>query len=153
MLQGFECEVIKTFAAFLLQEYTSFLQHFCIIITCRRHSLFSLVYGCIRNIFLLYPHTIHGSCHCNESHLQPDSSNSFLLYLTKCFQLFLGCFPNVNWHPLQAFMDIFQGCYKNGTDGTRDYRYFVALVHIQCINPSLFQYLIINATDIGALDL
>ena len=48
-------------------------------------------------------------------------------YPTKCFQHFLGCFPNVNWHPLRAFMDIFQGCYKNGTDGTRDYRYFSAL--------------------------
>ena len=49
------------------------------------------------------------------------------LYPTKCFQHFLGCFPNVNWHPLRAFMDIFQGCYKNGTDGTRDCRYFAAL--------------------------
>ena len=49
------------------------------------------------------------------------------LYPTKCFQHLLGCFPNVNWHPLRAFMDIFQGCYKNGTDGTRDCRYFAAL--------------------------
>ena len=49
------------------------------------------------------------------------------LYPTKCFQHFLGCIPNVNWHPLRAFMDIFQGCYKNGTDGTRDCRYFAAL--------------------------
>ena len=49
------------------------------------------------------------------------------LYPTKCFQHLLGCFPNVNWHPLRAFMDIFQGCYKNGTNGTRDYRYFSAL--------------------------
>ena len=49
-----------------------------------------------------------------------------LLYPMKCFQLFLGKFPGVNWHPLRAFMDIFQGCYKNGTDGTRDCRYFAA---------------------------
>ena len=47
-----------------------------------------------------------------------------LLYPTRCFQHLLGCFPKVNWHPLRAFMDIFHGCYKNGTDGTRDYRYF-----------------------------
>ena len=33
----------------------------------------------------------------------------------------------MNWHPLHAFMDVFQGCYKNGTDGTRDCRYFAAL--------------------------
>ena len=49
-----------------------------------------------------------------------------LLYPTRCFQHLLGCFPKVNWHPLRAFMDIFHGCYKNGTDGTRDYRYFAA---------------------------
>ncbi len=42
----------------------------------------------------------------------------------KCFQHLLGKFPGVNWHPLRAFMDIFQGCYKNGTDGTVDCRYF-----------------------------
>ncbi len=45
-------------------------------------------------------------------------------YPTNWFQKFLGCFPRVNWLPLHAFMDIFQGCYKNGTEGTRDYRYF-----------------------------
>ncbi len=49
-----------------------------------------------------------------------------LFYPTKWFQQLLGCFPHVNWHPLHAFMDIFQGCYKNGTNGTRDYRYFAA---------------------------
>ncbi len=50
-----------------------------------------------------------------------------LLYPTKWFQQLLGCFPHVNWHPLHAFMDIFQGCYKNGTNGKRDYRYFAGL--------------------------
>ena len=50
-----------------------------------------------------------------------------LLYPTKCFQVLLGKFPGVNWHPLRAFMDIFQGCYKNGTEGTRDCRYFASL--------------------------
>ncbi len=47
-----------------------------------------------------------------------------LFYHTKWFQKLLGCFPCVNWLPLHAFMDIFQGCYQNGTNGTRDYRYF-----------------------------
>jgi hypothetical protein len=61
-----------------------------------------------------------------------------LLYPTKSFQKFLGCFPRVNWHPLHAFMDIFQGCYTNGTDGTCDCRYFAAfnlLVRITMILP------------------
>ena len=50
-----------------------------------------------------------------------------LLYPTTCFQHLLGCFPKVNWHPVRAFMDIFHGCYKNGTEGTRDYRYFAGI--------------------------
>ena len=62
-----------------------------------------------------------------------------LLYPMKCFQVFLGKFPGVNWHPLRAFMDIFQGCYKNGTDGTRDCRYFAAFNFIVRI-VSLFPY-------------
>ena len=46
-----------------------------------------------------------------------------LLYPTKVFQKCLGC-CRVRWHPLHAFADTFEGCYKNGTNGTRDYRYF-----------------------------
>ena len=46
-----------------------------------------------------------------------------LLYPTRVFQKCLGC-CRVRWHPLHAFADAFQGCYKNGTNGTRDYRYF-----------------------------
>ena len=35
-------------------------------------------------------------------------------------------------------MDAFQGCYKNGTDGTRDYRYFAGLY-------LLFRYLVFSS--------
>lgn len=61
-----------------------------------------------------------------------------LLYPSRRFQLLLGCFPRVNWHPLHAFMDIFHGCYKNGTDGTKDCRYFAAfnlLVRMTMLAP------------------
>jgi len=63
----------------------------------------------------------------------------FLLYPTRCFQNLLGCFPGVNWHPLHAFMDAFYCCYKNGTNRTRDCRYFAAcdlLYHIAVLFPS-----------------
>ena len=50
-----------------------------------------------------------------------------LLYPTKVFQISLGCCTRVKWHPLHAFLDAFQGCYKNGTNGTCDYRYFAGL--------------------------
>ena len=50
-----------------------------------------------------------------------------LLYPFQFFQRFLSLFP-VNWHYLRAFVDSFQGCYKDGTEpGTFDCRWFSVL--------------------------
>ena len=49
-----------------------------------------------------------------------------LVYPTRTFQKCLNC-CGLRCLPLHIFMDAFQGCYKNGTDGTRDYRYFAGL--------------------------
>ena len=49
-----------------------------------------------------------------------------LLYPMRCFQRCLGC-CRVRWHALPIFIDAFQGCYKDGTNGTRDCRYFAAV--------------------------
>ena len=51
-----------------------------------------------------------------------------LLFIYPChfFQNILNkC--NLRGQALHIFMDAFQGCYKNGTDGTRDCRYFSAM--------------------------
>ena len=49
-----------------------------------------------------------------------------LLYPMRCFQRCLDhC--GVRWHALHIFVDAFQGCYKDGTNGTYDCRYFAAL--------------------------
>ena len=48
-----------------------------------------------------------------------------LLYPMRCFQRCLSC-CGVRWHALPIFIDAFQGCYKDGTNGTRDCRYFAA---------------------------
>ena len=53
-----------------------------------------------------------------------------LCYPTKTFQKLLGCFPRVRWDYLHIFMDCFQGCYKNGTNDTLDYRYVAGLYFI-----------------------
>ena len=46
------------------------------------------------------------------------------LYPFQFFQKFLSLFP-FNWHFLHAFVDSFQGCYKDGTEpGTFDCRWF-----------------------------
>jgi hypothetical protein len=48
------------------------------------------------------------------------------LYPFQFFQKFLSLFP-FNWHYLRAFIDSFQGCYKDGTEpGTFDCRWFSA---------------------------
>ena len=48
------------------------------------------------------------------------------LYPCRCFQGLLNrC--NFRCQALHMFMDVFQGCFKNGTNGTRDCRYFAAL--------------------------
>ena len=49
-----------------------------------------------------------------------------LLYPLRCFQRCLSCF-GVRWHALPIFIDAFQGCYKDGTNGTRDCRYFAGV--------------------------
>ena len=54
----------------------------------------------------------------------------FILYPFQFFQKFLSYFP-FNWHFLHAFVDSFQGCYKDGTEpGTFDCRWFSILIHL-----------------------
>ena len=59
-----------------------------------------------------------------------------LLYPTRIFQRSLGC-CRVRWLALHAFADTFNGYYKNGTEGTRDYRFFAGLYLIFRILPLL----------------
>ena len=50
-----------------------------------------------------------------------------LLYPTRVFRRFISSLGFQRWDKLDQFMDIFQGWYKDGTEGTRDYRHFSAL--------------------------
>ena len=59
-----------------------------------------------------------------------------ILYPSQFFQRFLSLFP-LNWHFLHAFVDSFQGCYKDGTEpGTFDCRWFSTLLLL--IRPVFF---------------
>ena len=51
-----------------------------------------------------------------------------ILHPFQFFQNFLSFF-SLNWHFLHAFVDSFQGCYKDGTEpGTFDCRWFSAII-------------------------
>ena len=52
-----------------------------------------------------------------------------IAYPTITFQKMLGCLK-IRWQALHIFADVFQGCYKNRTDGKCDYRYFAAFYFI-----------------------
>ena len=46
-----------------------------------------------------------------------------VLYPTQAFQKCLNC-CRIRWHAVHAFADAFNGCFKDGTNGTWDYHYF-----------------------------
>ena len=52
-----------------------------------------------------------------------------ILYPMRCFQKCLSHF-NLRCRALHVLMDAFQGCYKDGTDGTCDCRYFAAVYQL-----------------------
>ena len=47
----------------------------------------------------------------------------------RCFQQCISC-CGVRWHALPIFIDAFQGCYKDGTNGTRDCRYYASALFL-----------------------
>ena len=68
----------------------------------------------------------------------------------RSFQRCLGYCTRIRWQFLHTFADAFQGCYKNGTSGTWDYRYFAGLylllrivALLVLIFPATYQWLIL----------
>ena len=45
-----------------------------------------------------------------------------ILYLTRLFRRCVSCCGFRRWHALHMFVESFQGQYKDGTNGTRDFR-------------------------------
>ena len=66
------------------------------------------------------------------------------LYPSRWFQKSLNHF-HLQLLPLRAFVDAFQGCYKDGTDGTRDCRYCAAL---QLVLRLIFPFIFFITTEI-----
>ena len=53
-----------------------------------------------------------------------------IVYSFRRTQLLLHCLPTSVQNALHPFMDNLLGCYKDGTNGTRNCRYFAAVYHI-----------------------
>ena len=93
----------KTFGPAVLY-YDASIEYFS-----REHLPFALPAICVLLVFVVFPLLL------------------LLLYPMRSFQRCLGYCTRIRWQFLHTFADAFQGCYKNGTNGTRDYRYFAGL--------------------------
>ena len=124
--------IVEAFATFLLLSYMKLLNVSSdLLIPTHVYN----VNGSSLGLYLYYDATIE---YFGEEHLPYGVLAVFvllvfilfpllllLLYPMRCFQQCLGC-CGIRWHALPIFIDAFQGCYKDGTNGTRDCRYFVA---------------------------
>ena len=124
--------VIEVFGTFLLLSNVKFLSvSFDLLTPTEVHS----INGSSLGLFLYYDASI---AYFGKEHL-PYAVLALLLllifvllpmllllYPMRCFQRCLGL-CGVRWHALPIFIDAFQGCYKDGTNGTCDCRYFAAL--------------------------
>ena len=128
-----QTSLIEAFASFLLLSYVKFLS---VSLRFLLPVYVYNVYGESLETYLYYDGTIEyfGKQHLPYAILAIVVFIIFnilpllllCLYPCHCFQKILNS-SKLRCQALHIFMDAFQGCYKNGTNGTRDYRQFSAL--------------------------
>ena len=67
-------------------------------------DMFAALAGCVLVLFVFFPTIL------------------LILYPTKLFRRCVSCCGFRRWHALHMFVESFQGQYKDGTNGTRDFR-------------------------------
>ena len=70
----------------------------------QEYFIFAAIAGCVLVIFILFPTVL------------------LILYPTRLFRRCVSCCGFRRWHALHMFVESFQGQYKDGTNGTRDFR-------------------------------
>ena len=135
--------VIDSFATFIFLSYVKFISvSFDILLPTRIYQLGSNK----PSLRLFYTPSVEyfGNDHLPYAILAITLLTVFVIiptvalffYPFQFFQKFLSLFP-FNWHFLRAFVDSYQGCYKDGTEpGTIDCRWLSTIVLI--IRPILF---------------
>ena len=73
------------------------------------YSVFATIASCVLVVFIISPTIL------------------LILYSTKLFQRWVICCKFRKWYALHMFVESFQGQYKDGTNGTRDFRMVSAL--------------------------
>ena len=68
------------------------------------HYIYSTVAICVLVLFIIFPAIL------------------LILYPTRLFRKCVSCCGFRRWHALHMFVESFQGQYKDGTNGTRDFR-------------------------------
>ena len=132
--------LIHAFAAFLLLSYSKILLTSLTLLKSSNYPLFNVSGNVVSPMVVYYDASIHyfGTEHLPFALLAILVLAIFtvlpvlilLLYPTRVFQRCLGC-CNARWQlALRAFVDAFQGCYKDGTADTPDWRCFSGLYFI-----------------------
>ena len=136
-LQNIRTSLIDAFATFILLSCVKFLSvSFDLLTPARLYDIYGKIIG---TKYLYYDGTIE---YFGKEHL-PYAILAILMLLVfvvspclllclfpcRCFQRFLNHY-GLRSLALTTFMDAFQGCYKDGTNGTRDCRYFAAMYFI-----------------------
>ena len=74
----------------------------------QEYTIFSAIASCVLLIFIICPTIL------------------LILYPTRLFRKCVSCCKFRRWYALHMFVESFQGQYKDGTNGTRDFRMFSA---------------------------
>ena len=128
-----QTSLIEAFVSFLLFSYVKFLSvSFDFLVPVHLYN----VHGESMETCLYYDGTVEyfGKQHLPYAILAIVVLSIFnilpllllCLYPCHCFQKILNA-CKLRRRTLHVFMDAFQGCYKNGTNGTKDCRYFSAI--------------------------
>ena len=70
----------------------------------QEYFIFAAIAGCVLVVFILFPTLL------------------LIAYPTRLFRKCVSCCGFRRWHALHMFVESFQGQYKDGTNGTRDFR-------------------------------
>ena len=127
--------ILHTFATFFLLSYTKLLfTSISLLLAVRSYNIMGQIVS--NSTVLLFDPSIR---FLHSEHV-PYASIAFfilftciippplllMLYPTKLFKNCIGCLGFQRWDVLHHIMDVFQGWYKDGTEGTIDYRFLSA---------------------------